>query len=466
MTASPSRRRTSRVLDVLVVDDSALMRRYIRQSLEEAGHRVRVARDGSEALIAVARQKPDVVTLDVEMPKMDGLTCLGHLMSEAPVPVVMVSSLTEIGAKTTFDALELGAVDFVSKPTGGVSHSILKIKELLVSKVENAARVTVRRKVRVPRPAASPSREASSRSFRPVREGVSRPLMGGASEVATRPLRPTREAFSKPLSGGGGRESSSRPLRSCREGLSRPIHAVRESASRPLRSLEEARTAPLSPLSERTTRPLAPPAGAAGRHPGHHPYGAPTRSADLVVVGVSTGGPGTLETILADLPSDFPAPILVAQHMPENFTAIFAGRLGRFCALEVVEVTGVEVLLPGTVYIARGSHDIVVRSSHGRLTAASVASDPRFTWHPSVSRMVASALEVVPAKRLLGIQLTGMGDDGAKEMAEIRSRGGRTIAQSEDSCVVYGMPRALVLRKGATAVLHHEHIGPRLMAWM
>ena len=119
MTASPSRRRTSRVLDVLVVDDSALMRRYIRQSLEEAGHRVRVARDGSEALIAVARQKPDVVTLDVEMPKMDGLTCLGHLMSEAPVPVVMVSSLTEIGAKTTFDALGwVRSTSCPSRPVG------------------------------------------------------------------------------------------------------------------------------------------------------------------------------------------------------------------------------------------------------------------------------------------------------------------------------------------------------------
>lgn len=423
-------RKRSRTLDVLVVDDSALMRRYIRQSLEEAGHTVRIARDGADALAAIAKQKPDVITLDVHMPTMDGLTCLGHIMAESPLPVVMVSSATSAGAKTTFDALELGAVDYIPKPGGLVSASILKVKVQLVAKVEAAARARVRRRPLLNSIPARPSQRA----------GVSRPL---------------RPVF----------ESKSRALRAVFEVGPRPVQPVPEPMSRPLRPVFGASARPGQGVFQ---SPARAPRGAQGSapRPAVSPRASPARSIELVLVGVSTGGPGTLDTILADLSSDFPVPIVVAQHMPDNFTAIFAGRLGRLCSLEVVEITKSEVLHPGTVYLARGGHDLIIRRWQGKLVGTSVENDPGRPWHPSVGRMVSTALSVVAPERLIAVQLTGMGDDGAREMAEVHARGGRTIAQSEDSCVVYGMPRALVLRNAATAVLSHERIGRRLMAWV
>lgn len=433
MTGSPPPRRIHRRLHVLVVEHSALMRRYIGQCLEGAGHVVRLARDGREALRAVTANKPDVVILGVDLPLMDGLTCLSRLMVEAPVPVVMVSLLAERAATLTAEALKLGAVDFIPKPQRGLSHTAPEFKEALVARIQRAARMTVRR--RLPRTAARglDSHPHAPRSLRAAGRGMA------GRELDTNPLRPVLER------GTGS-------LLAVRESPSRPQRAVRERGPRPLRLKER--------VGRRVTpvRPEVAPAAMA--------WGPPVRSVDLVVVGVSTGGPRTLEAILCDLPESFAAPILVAQHMPANFTGIFAARLARLCAMDVVEVAGSEVLLPGTVYIARGGHDILVRSNHGRLVAASVASDPGRSWHPSVGRMVASALEVVPAKRLLGVQLTGMGDDGAEEMALLKTRGGRTIAQSEESCAVYGMPRALVLRKGASAVLSQDKIGPRMLAWM
>jgi len=358
---------TRRPLHVLVVDDSALMRRYIRQAIQDAGHRVTLARDGEEALAAIRREAPDVVTLDINMPKMDGLMCLAHVMTDHPLPVVMVSSLTERGALATFEALELGAVDYVSKPGGTVSHNILSVADVLVKKVESAAaaRWRLRSRSRAPRASAPP----------PVQRPKARP-------------------------------------------------------STPSRSIPSTKAA-----------------------------------VDLVLVGVSTGGPSALETIFTGIDPSFPAPVLVAQHMPDTFTGIFAKRMSTKCAVDVVEVRDVTPLVAGTVYIARGGHDIVVDRRLGRLVARSVEVDPQYTWHPCVSRMVASALAIVPPERLVGVQLTGMGDDGAKEMAELRARGGRTIAESEASCVVWGMPRALVIRNGATVELSAPAIAKRLVAW-
>ncbi len=358
---------------ILVVDDSALMRKYLRQMLEtQDDFEVHTARDGEDALRQIRELDPDVVTLDINMPVMDGLTCLSHIMTELPRPVVMVSSLTEKGALATFEALELGAVDYLPKPDGTVSLRIKDLTDELIAKVRAALRAKRR-----------PRRKIKTRTGR-------------------RPAEPL------------GRNRVSQ-----------------ESATRP---------------------------SMAGPAEGKAVEG-------LVLIGVSTGGPRTLEEILPELPADFPLPVLVAQHMPGKFTRVFAERLNRQCALRVSEVGGPTPLEPGTVWIARGDADVVVSRRKDRLVALSVPADDRFLWHPSVERMVRSALDHVPPEHLIAVELTGMGNDGAEAMAEVHRRGGRTVAESEETAVVFGMPRELIELGGADAVLPADRIAEQLVEW-
>ncbi|EFH09174.1 CheB methylesterase domain-containing protein, partial [Teichococcus cervicalis] len=184
----------------------------------------------------------------------------------------------------------------------------------------------------------------------------------------------------------------------------------------------------------------------------------------LTLIGVSTGGPRTLEDILPELPADYPQAVLVAQHMPAGFTASFARRLDSICALEVVEVSAPLPLQPGRAYIGRGEADLVVERRLGRLVANAVRADASL-WHPSVDRLVRSALGLVPPAALIGVQLTGMGDDGAAAMAELRRLGGRTIAESEETAAVFGMPAELIRRGGATEVLPCDRIAAKLRHW-
>jgi two-component system chemotaxis response regulator CheB len=351
-------------MKLLVVDDSALMRRSLRECFaDEADIEVFTARDGQDALDQIRDLQPDVVTLDINMPVMDGLTCLSHIMTEMPLPVVMVSSLTEKGATITFEALELGAVDYVAKPGGTVSLNLKRVFPDIVAKVRAAAR---------------------------ARHRVAGPLRDR--------LRADRARIAK--------------------------------AARPARSVT---------------------AGAA--------------AADLVLVGVSTGGPRTLEAILEALPADFPVPVLIAQHMPGRFTGVFAERLNGGCAIQVSEVAGPTPLEPGQAYVARGDADVVVSVRGGRPTAVSVPADPELTWHPSVERMVASASRCLPAERLIAVQLTGMGDDGVGAMCQLKAAGGRTIAESADTAVIFGMPKELIDRGGAVRVLPCQAIAEQLCRW-
>ena len=184
----------------------------------------------------------------------------------------------------------------------------------------------------------------------------------------------------------------------------------------------------------------------------------------LILIGTSTGGPPALETVLTELPADLAWPVLVAQHMPASFTGALARRLNRICALEVLEVTRPTRLAPGHVYIGRGDADLVVASRPGGLVALPAPSHPDFLWHPSVDRLVASALEHAGAPNLVGVLMTGMGHDGAKTMAQLRQDGGRTIAESEESAVVWGMPGELVKAGGADAVLPVDEIAGHILA--
>ncbi len=364
---------------VLVVDDSALMRRLISSVLQEAGYKVETARNGVEGVQRLLELEPDVVTLDLNMPEMDGLTALSLMMQARPTPVVLVSSLTTKGASATLEGLALGAVDFLAKPGGTISLSIEDIAADLVSKVGAAAGC----RMRVPK-----------------------------------------------ADGAGG------PART---------GSVTKPAARPA-----AVPVPTAPSSTRANASQT----RIGEVPG------------VVLIGVSTGGPRTLEDILPLLPMDFNWPVVVAQHMPANFTGAFAERIDRMCNLRVVEVTETMPLECGHVYIGQGGCDVLVIERFGRLAVQPRPESPQFVWHPSVDLLVDSALKVIPPRQLIGVELTGMGNDGARAMTDLKRAGGRTIAESQESAVVFGMPAELIARGGATLVLPSTGIARQLIHWI
>jgi two-component system chemotaxis response regulator CheB len=370
------------VIKLLVVDDSALMRRLLGAVFAAQGDfDVAFARDGTEAIELLHRFGPDVITLDVQMPKMDGLACLDRIMVERPCPVVMVSSLTEAGADISLEAMQLGAVDFVAKPQGALSLAIDELTPMLVEKVRAASKARLRRSLRL-------------------------------------------------------------------------TERVRRLANGPL------------PASPGSWAGAALPTGTSQRKapvPQHEP--APNDM--VVVVGCSTGGPPALDQLLAPLPADFPWPILVAQHMPASFTGPLARRLDRLCAVTVVEVTTRPGRLrPGHVYIGKGDADMIVSLRPEGPVVMAAPALPEHRWHPSVDRLMTTALQHLGARRLIGVLMTGMGNDGAASMTRLRREGGRTIAEAEETAVVWGMPGELVKAGGAQVVTPVDAIADHLMAWV
>lgn len=348
------------MIRILIVEDSALMRKLLSRGFAAAGgFEVAVARDGLDALRQVASFRPDVITLDINMPKLDGLECLDRIMLEHPTPVVMVSGMTEHGAEETLTALEMGAVDFVAKPEGLAALSLDGFIDGLVAKVRSAAAV------KLPR-----SRRLAER------------------------MRLRRTEFTDALT----------PIR----------------------------------------RPAGDPA------------------AGLVVVGTSTGGPAALDALLSALPPNLRWPVVIAQHMPESFTGPLARRLDKLSALNVSEVVGPTPLLSGGAYIAQGGADMVIANRAGQLIANCAPVEADYPWHPSVDRLVRSAMKFVPPTGLVGVLLTGMGSDGAAAMTELRAAGGHTIAEAQDTAVIWGMPGELVDRGGATDVIPLHDIARRL----
>ena len=349
------------MIKLLIVEDSALMRRQLVAVFDAEGDfEIRIARNGQQAVQENNDFMPDVITLDINMPEMDGLTALSLIMEERPVPVVMVSSLTEKSALATFEALALGAVDYVAKPGGTISLSISAIRRDLVAKV----RAAVRAKFRVTRGALARDK-AEQIQFEP-------PLVSARSGVAN-------------------------------EGV--------------------------------------------------------------VIIGVSTGGPSTLESILPLLPMDFPWPVLVAQHMPASFTLPFSNRMNAMCQLQVLEVSRQMVLEPGTIYIAKGNADIIVAKRAGQLITLIRPESTDYQWHPSVELLARSVATHVEMSKIIAVMLTGMGSDGASAYTDIKRKGGRTIAESEQSCVVFGMPAELIRLGGATVVLDANKIANQIIAW-
>jgi two-component system chemotaxis response regulator CheB len=242
-----------------------------------------------------------------------------------------------------------------------------------------------------------------------------------------------------------------------------PVGAARRSLPQAVKPMAPVRSA-VAPASERT--PLKAPA-TTNPPPtrGSAAAGASTVPG-LVLIGVSTGGPRTLEDILPKLPADFPWPVLVAQHMPSNFTDTFARRMDSLCALRVVEAAAPMPITAGEIYIGRGGTDMVVSERGGRLYVAPRPESAAVLWHPSVELLVDSALQHLPAQQLVGVMLTGMGNDGATAMARLRQTGGRTLAESSETAVVFGMPHELIELGGASLVLPCHRIAAQLKSWL
>jgi two-component system chemotaxis response regulator CheB len=327
------------LIKVLVVDDSAFMRKALSSMLEkDPGIKVvATARNGEEGLELMRRFNPDVVTLDIEMPRMDGLTALRHIMMESPRPVLMVSSLTTEGGEATLKALDLGAVDYIPKQLSKVSLDIVKIERELLSKVR---------------------------------------------AIAGRKIRP----MARPRSAAAKAEPTVQPK------IVRPLGAVRR---------------------------------------------------DVISIGVSTGGPPAVQKVLSKLPANFPASIMIAQHMPKAFTGPFAKRLDGVCKIKVKEAEDGDQLKPGLALVAPGGSHLVLNHRVSRLNVR-VTSEPRDAlYKPSANVLIASVANSI-GRRGLGVILTGMGNDGMEGVTTLKQKGGRALAQSDATCVVYGMPKAIV----------------------
>lgn len=347
------------MVKVFIVDDSAFMRNALSSMLssDKDIQIVGTARDGIEAIEKIASLKPDVVTMDIEMPKMDGITALKHIMQKNPVPVIMVSSLTSEGAKATLEALELGAVDFIPKNLSDLSINIVKIKEILIDKIKQI----------------------------------------GKRDILKVLLK--RQSVTKAPD------------------LSKYVIA---------------------------------------RSHGDRRIG-------IVAIGTSTGGPGALQQIIPHLPKDFPVPVVIAQHMPPNFTRPFSERLNQLSKITVKEAEEGDAVNPGLALVAPGRGHMRLKRIRGIETIVNISeSKDEFIYRPSVDALASSVAEYYPG-RALGVILTGMGNDGLKGFTAIKKTGGKIYAQDEKTCVVYGMPKSVVEAGLADKVLPLDEIAGEII---
>lgn len=343
---------------VIVVDDSALVRSLLAEIINRQSDMECIA-TANDPLIArelIREMNPDVITLDVEMPKMDGIEFLGRLMRLRPMPVVMISTLTEQGADVTLRALELGAVDFVAKPRIGVASGLGMLAQDIVDKIRVAAVAHVHRALP---PSAAPT----------VTMAADRVMPASLGRISTE---------------------------------------------------------------------------------------------KLICIGASTGGTEAIREVLTRLPADAPA-IVITQHMPPGFTRSFAARLDSLCHIAVKEAQDGERILPGYAYIAPGGKQFRVSRSGANYVAVVDDSEPVNRHKPSVEVLFNSVAQVV-GRNAYGIMLTGMGNDGAKAMREMKDQGSYNYVQDEASCIVFGMPREAIAQGAADEVLPLTQIAPALMA--
>ncbi len=324
---------------VLIVDDSALVRKQLTEIISTLDFDIDVAKNGQEAVDKATAMQYDVITMDINMPVMDGIKAVKQIMEKQPTAILMVSSLTTADASITMDALDLGAIDYIAKP-GTLNVGKRENREEILQKVKSLSRI--------------PKRRLKNRNIKLVQR--------------------------------------------------------------------EKPNVPVSEIVEQT---------------------ADSRDIEKVVlIGASTGGPGLIEQICAALPANYKYPVCIVQHMPEQFTKSFASRLDRASVLNVHETSQNMELLPGNIYIARGGiHMNFARKSSGKIVIKEDTNKGESYFHPSVDDMMISASKIFKATELIGVLLTGIGDDGAKGMVELKKAGAYTLGESEESATVYGMPK-------------------------
>ncbi|ANQ52990.1 MULTISPECIES: chemotaxis response regulator protein-glutamate methylesterase [unclassified Thermosipho (in: thermotogales)] len=337
-------------IKILIVDDSAFMRMILKDVIEKEKDMkiVGIAKDGLEAVELAIKHKPDVITLDVEMPKLNGIEALKEIMKRSPSRIIMVSSLTEEGADITITALQLGAVDFVTKPAGSISMNFRKVAGELIEKIRNAMKIDVK-------------------------------------------------------------------------ALSRKITYSHKTFS--VKSLV---------------------------------------SGKIVVIGSSTGGPKSLDQVIPPLPSNFPAPIILVQHMPAGFTKSLANRLNKISNLNVKEAEEGDILKPGWVYVAPGDYHLGIRLHDKKSIVYLEKSEKINNVRPAVDFTLDKVAEIYKEKTI-SVILTGMGKDGTKGAFKVKYYKGIVIAESKETCVVYGMPKSVVEEGYADFVLPAYKIPEKLV---
>lgn len=427
---------------VLVVDDSAFMRTIISDLIiqDHSFEIVGTASDGVDAVHKVMELKPDAVTLDVEMPIQNGLEALKSIMTECPTPVIMLSSLTEEGRSETLSALEYGAFDFVCKPSpAGGSKDIHNVGEMLREKLHTAI--------------ASQERKRQLERLREQGERLKREYAATAAHIEENHALLSNQSALKPRKEEGHKPKAKSPLAS-------------RAAARLAAKEQQARRTPDEKAvtsHSREDKPLVQISDAEVHHPQNRDEqiivmstrvseqdGAVSAAQlakfeQIIAIGTSTGGPRALKQLLSSLPKHIPAPILVVQHMPPNFTKSLAERLNNYSDIEVREAQHGEVLHTGVAYIAPGGMQMTaVRNPEGTYSIALSKGEPRNGHRPSVDTLFESLLPLKELKRHI-VLLTGMGSDGAKMMKRLADEGvTSTFVESEESCVVFGMPRAAI----------------------
>ncbi len=356
-------------IKVLIIDDSALVRKMLTEILS-SDNEIEVIGTAADPLIArekIKQLNPDVLTLDVEMPRMDGISFLSNLMRLRPMPVVMVSTLTEEGAEITLDALELGAIDFITKPKLDFSNTIQDYSVELIEKIKVASQARVK--------ATSDRRQASNK-------------------ITT-------------------------------------LNVEKKNTADAVLKLNN----------------------------GKRNY---KLTDTIIAIGASTGGTEAIKDVLIDMPPDSPG-IVVTQHIPEKFSTSFALRLDKLSAVKVCEATEGQQILPGHAYIAPGNRHLLIERSGARYICR-LNDGPAVNRHkPSVNVLFRSVANQV-GQNAIGVILTGMGDDGAEGLLEMKQAGAITIAQDEQSSVVWGMPGEAVKRNAADDVLPLSKVAQRLIS--
>ncbi|NQZ91423.1 MAG: chemotaxis response regulator protein-glutamate methylesterase [Moritella sp.] len=373
-------------IKVLVVDDSSFFRRRVSEIINADPEMevIDTAKNGEEAIIKAKSLRPDVITMDIEMPVLDGISAVKAIMKDTPTPILMFSSLTHQGAKSTLEALEAGAANFLPKKFEDIAKDKAEAVKLLQ---QNIKEISKRRTgLRAPRITPAPVRSA--------------------------PVAPDRRLNSATLL-----RKNTAPNR---------LHTANSVNVRHVADVDNATLETRTPATASHVRKRA-----------------SGKKYNLMVIGASTGGPVALQNVLTPLRHDFPLPILLIQHMPATFTSAFAARLNTLCQITVKEAQHGDRLRPGVAYLAPGGKQVLIESKAGGLSLKVIESPEGINYKPSVDITFGSAAQSYRDK-VLAIVLTGMGADGRDGAKLLKQKGSTVWAQDAQSCVVYGMPQAIV----------------------